>query len=111
MDDFVSIKSLELLKSVKSGVYLYLFSDNKAKNKLAGSFIKDFIKETGNVIITRPTYGKFHDRFIVIDYATENEIIYHCGASSKDAGNRITTIMRIDNIFDYKKLFDDALNS
>ena len=28
--------------------------------------------------------------------------VYHCGASSKDAGNRITTITRLADIDDYK---------
>ena len=37
--------------------------------------------------------GIFHDRYIILDYGTENEKIFHCGASSKDAGKRVTSIM------------------
>ena len=111
VDDYINIKTLELLKSVKKGVYIYIFSDNKAKNKLSGSFIKDFTNETGNVIVVRPTNGRFHDRYIVIDYATDNEHIYHCGSSSKDTGSKISTIKEIEDSFAYKKIFEDILNS
>ena len=111
VDDYLSIKTLELLKAVNNGVYIYLFSDNKSKNKLSGNFIKDFMNETGNVIVVRPTNGRFHDRYIVIDYATDNEHIYHCGSSSKDTGSKISTIKEIEDSFAYKKIFEDILNS
>jgi hypothetical protein len=111
VDDYLSIKTLELLKAVNNDVYIYLFSDNKSKNKLSGSFIKDFMNETGNVVVARPTNGRFHDRYIVIDYATDNEHIYHCGSSSKDTGSKISTIKEIEDPFAYKKIFEDILNS
>ena len=111
VDDYLSIKTLELLKAVNNGVYIYLFSDNKSKNKLTGSFVKDFMNETGNIVVTKPTNGRFHDRYIVIDYATDNEHIYHCGSSSKDTGNKISTIKEIEDSFAYKKIFEDILNS
>ena len=38
------------------------------------------------------TRGKFHDRYIVLDFGTGLEKIYLCGASSKDAGGRISSI-------------------
>lgn len=31
----------------------------------------------------------------LFDYQTENEQVYHCGASSKDGGNMVTTITAI----------------
>ena len=37
--------------------------------------------------------------------------VYHCGASSKDAGNRITTITRIMDIDDYKATIRAMLNN
>ena len=37
----------------------------------------------------------FHDRFIVLDYGTADERVFLCGASSKDAGARITSMLRI----------------
>ena len=33
-----------------------------------------------------------HDRYIVLDFDTENERVYHCGASSKDVGKKLTSI-------------------
>lgn len=33
-----------------------------------------------------------HDRFIVIDYKSDWEKVYHCGVSSKDAGNKVCVI-------------------
>ena len=46
---------------------------------------------------------KAHDRYIVLDNGTAGMTVYHCGASSKDAGRRITTITRLMDIDDYKK--------
>ena len=38
---------------------------------------------------------------IIIDWNTEHQRIYNCGASSKDAGQRITSIMEVvDQIFE-----------
>ena len=54
--------------------------------------------------------NRFHDRYIVLDYNTNNESIYHCGASSKDAGNKITTITKIEEIELYETLIDEILN-
>ena len=39
--------------------------------------------------------GEFHDRYIIIDWNTEYQQIYHCGASSKVAGQRITSITEV----------------
>ena len=51
---------------------------------------------TPNIPLSLQTSGGiFHDRYIVIDYQTENEQIYHCGASSKDGGNKVTTITAV----------------
>ena len=37
----------------------------------------------------------FHDRLIVLDYGEETELVYHCGASSKDAGKKLCAINQI----------------
>ena len=44
-------------------------------------------------------------------YGTDNEIIYHCGASSKDAGKKITTISKIEEKELYKTLIDEMLKN
>ncbi len=40
----------------------------------------------------KSTCGIMHDRYIVLDFDTDEERIFHCGASSKDAGKKITSI-------------------
>ncbi len=37
--------------------------------------------------------------------------VYHCGASSKDAGKRITTITRIRDIGKYKTIIHSILTN
>ena len=34
---------------------------------------------------------------------------YHCGASSKDAGNKVTTISKINDITNYKTMIQELL--
>lgn len=59
----------------------------------------------------RQTAGKFHDRYIILDYKSKSEKIYHCGASSKDAGKRTTSIsLAYDNIY-YHNLVDTLLQN
>lgn len=38
-----------------------------------------------------------HDRLIVIDYGLVTEQAFHCGASSKDAGNKLCAINRLED--------------
>lgn len=54
----------------------------------------NFCKEYPTVKVSmKKTGGLFHDRFIVLDYGTAYERVFLCGASSKDAGARITSIV------------------
>lgn len=70
----------------------------------------DFIKEYPNINITfKKTNNKIHDRYIILDYNKETETIYHCGASSKDSGNRITTITKINENIIYHNTIDELL--
>ena len=96
-DDYISIKSLNLLLSVNSGVEVIIFSDNVSRNPVKQVNIDDFVKESGVSLTIKPSKNIFHDRLIIIDYNTPYEKIYISGASSKDAGNRITTIIMVDN--------------
>ena len=47
----------------------------------------------------------------LIDYGTEDEIIYHCGASSKDAGNRTTSITTISDKINYSNVIKKLLGN
>ena len=111
IDDYIDIKTLQLLKCVKDNIEIIIFSDNKARNSINTNFINDFINDTGFNIQFKKNKNRFHDRYIVIDYNIENEIIFHCGASSKDAGKRITTITKIEDRLIYKELIKEILNN
>ena len=93
IDDYINMKTLELLSHKKKNVKVIIFSDNKrgrGGNYLTQSEIDDFNEEFPTLLL-RPN-GECHDRFIIIDYKTKNEKVYICGASSKDAGNKVCTI-------------------
>ena len=111
IDDYIDIKTLQLLKCCNPNVDIILFTDNKGRNSLNKSFINDFKNETGFNITIKKNNNKFHDRYIVIDYGSKSELIYHCGASSKDAGKRITTITKIEEKELYKSLIDEILKN
>ena len=109
IDDYIDIKTLQLLKICNSNIEIIIFSDNKAKNSINSSFIKDFINDTGINIIFKKNNNRFHDRYIIIDYKTNNELIFHCGSSIKDSGKRITTINKLEFIDIYNSLIESIL--
>ena len=92
IDNYIGIKTLEHLIECKPGVKVTIFSDN-VRNCLCADVYSDFCKEYPHLSIDlKRTCGKFHDRYIVLDFETALEKIYLCGASSKDAGGRISSI-------------------
>ena len=50
-----------------------------------------------------------HDRLIVIDYGLPTEQIYHCGASSKDAGKKLCAINKMQNNDIFHPIIDKLL--
>ena len=111
IDDYIDIKTLQLLKCINNDIEVTIFSDNKSRNNLNENFINDFINDTGINIKLKKNNDKFHDRYIIVDYNTENECIYHSGASSKDAGKRITTILKIEENNLYRNIILEILNN
>lgn len=97
IDDYVNIKTLNLLKQKKKNVEVIIFTENKRgiNGVLTSSEITDFNSQYPSLKI-KPN-PDCHDRFIIIDYKTQKEAVFHCGASSKDAGNKICTINKIEN--------------
>lgn len=92
VDNYIGVKTLEHIVGCKSNVQIFIFSDN-VRGGLRASIFSDFCKEYPYLNIQLiQTCGTFHDRYIILDYEKESEKIYLCGASSKDAGARITTI-------------------
>ena len=111
IDDYIDIKTLQLLKCINNDIEVTIFSDNKSRNNLNENFINDFINDTGINIKLKMNNDKFHDRYFIVDFDTENECIYHSGASSKDAGKRNTTILKIEENNLYRNIVLEILNN
>lgn len=111
VDNYIGLKTLSLLKTAQNGVTAIVFSDNIG-NMLRLTDYNDYVSEYGHPTITfQKTNGKYHDRYIVLDYKTRTEKIYHCGASSKDAGKKITSITKIDDNAIYHSMVDELLTN
>ena len=111
VDDYIGVKTLQHLVHAKSGVTLTVISDNKfnlLKLTEYNDFLTEYPKKTVDFISSQ---DRVHDRYIVIDNGTTGMKVYHCGASSKDAGKRITTITRLIDIDDYKKTIKTLLTN
>ncbi|MFR7590088.1 MAG: ORF6N domain-containing protein [Longibaculum sp.] len=93
IDDYINCHTLSLLTAKNDGVDVTIFSDNKGRGsgKLNQLEFNNFNTEYPTLSIKKND-GKCHDRFIILDYNTDNEKIYHCGASSKDAGKKVCCI-------------------
>ena len=98
IDNYIGLKTLELLRAAKDNVEVIIFSDNvRNKDMLTKNILNDFRRDYPNINLKMKITGKrYHDRYIAIDYGTENEAFYLCGASSKDAGNKISSITKIE---------------
>ena len=97
IDDYVGVKTLDLLRQIAKGISVTIYSDNRSFETLTEQMRKDFLAVRPDVkFAINKTRDKFHDRYIFLDYGLKNEKLFHCGASSKDAGNKITTIMQIE---------------
>jgi hypothetical protein len=111
IDDYIGAATLLYLKCVNEGVSITIVSDQVAKPKLEEKDFENFFEDTGICITIKPSRGLVHDRYIVLDYGTSEETVYHCGASSKDAGNKATAIMQVENPQDYHRLVDALLGN
>lgn len=97
VDDYIGVKTLDLLREIAKGVAVTIYSDECGFETLTDRMQKDFLKARPDISLNvYETNGKFHDRYIFLDYGLKSEKLFHCGASSKDAGNKITTIMQIE---------------
>lgn len=111
IDNYIGIKTLALLKNVSEHIPITVFSDNIGRG-LHQSDYSDFQRQyPQHQIAFRKTCGIYHDRYIVLDYDTRKEKIYHCGASSKDAGNKVTTISEVSDRSLYHPLVDALIGN
>lgn len=115
IDNYIGLKTLELLRAAKDNVEIIVFSDNvKNKDMLTKNILNDFRRDYPNINLKMKVAGKkYHDRYIAIDYGTENEAFYLCGASSKDAENKISSITKIEESSKdmYHTMFGGMLNN
>ncbi|MFU0480660.1 ORF6N domain-containing protein [Gardnerella vaginalis] len=80
VDNYIGLKTLELLRFAGEGVGIVVFSDNaRNKNMLTESMLGDFVSDYPSVDLKFKTAGrKYHDRYVVIDYGTDDEAVYLC---------------------------------
>ena len=111
VDNYIGLKTLEKLINIRNGVSISIFSDNLAKGLRKNTY-EDFCKEYPDLKINLfHSGGIFHDRYIILDYGTDDEKIFLCGASSKDAGGRITSILEDPDGQKYDSMIKDLLTN
>ena len=97
IDNYLGVKTLNLLREIAKSMTIKIISNAMGCAALTPDIVNDFSIARPDINLTiQQTSRKFHDRYIFLDYDTPNEKLFHCGASSKDAGNKITTIMQIE---------------
>lgn len=91
----VNTKTLQLLSQKKKGVNVILFTENGFGNQgfLTKAVVDDFQNQYPSIKLKHNT--DCHDRLIVLDYGCKSEKVFHCGASSKDAGKKLCAINAI----------------
>lgn len=112
VDDYIGVKTLQHLAHAKGSVTITIISDNAAKPRLTLAEYQDYLIENpGRNISLLQSLRQCHDRYIIVDEGAKDMKVYHCGASSKDAGKRITTITRILDLDEYKSTIRKLLTN
>ena len=109
VDDYMNTKTLQLLSQKKQGVEVVLFTENGHGRKgfLTTTVVSDFVSQYPPLRIKSNT--DCHDRWIILDYGLSTEQVYHCGASSKDAGKKLCAINKIENTVMIHSVIDNLL--
>lgn len=110
VDDYMNTKSLQLLSQKKPGVEVILFTENGHGKRgfLTTSVVNDFMSQYPPLQI-KPN-PDCHDRFIVLDYGLPTEQVYHCGASSKDAGQKLCAVNKVESVQVIRPVINALLN-
>ena len=99
IDGYVDTGTLDLLTKKKAGVAVEIYTTQRG-NRLTASEISTFNSQYPTLSISHTT--SFHDRFLIVDHS----IIYHIGASLKDAGKKCFAISLIED----SSILQDLLN-
>ena len=112
IDNYVGVKTLDLLRGIAKNVGVHIFSEQWGDERITPAIKADYEKARPDVSlkIDRPN-RKFHDRYVFLDFGLSNEKLFLCGASSKDAGNKVTTIMQIEHPEIYHKLMESLFST
>ena len=111
IDNYIGLRTLVLLKDVEPQIKCTIFSNN-TYGGLHGIELKDFREQYPKVNISfKKQFHGVHDRFIVLDYDTTEERIYHCGGSSNNAGARETVVSRLNGTPELRKLIKDLVDN
>ena len=109
IDNYISIKTLNLLTYCKNNISIKLITDkaSKSNDKLKEHEYKDFIKEHPEYTIKLIDSKSInHDRFIILDYSTKSQKFFSSGSSLKDAGSKVSTIVELKDILLPKEIID-----
>jgi len=109
IDNYVGVKTLDLLRGIAKGVNVTIYSEEWGDEKITPAIKADYKKSRPDISLdVQKPLRKFHDRYIFLDYGLPGEKLFLCGASSKDAGNKVTTIMQIECPEMYHILMDSS---
>ena len=97
IDNYIGVKTLDLLRGIAKNASVHIFSEQRGDEKITPAIKADYEKARPDVSLNIDCPNrKFHDRYIFLDCGLCGEKLFLCGASSKDAGNKVTTIMQIE---------------
>ena len=109
VDNYVNTKTLQLLSQKNRGINVIIFTENRhgGKGFLTSAVVNDFASQYPTIHIK--SNPDCHDRWIVLDYGLSTECVYHCGASSKDAGKQVCAINKLENTTVIHPVIDSLL--
>ena len=98
IDNYIDKSILDIVSLLE--VKVLIITSNYNKND-----ISKYKEQYDNIEIIHS--GRFHDRFIILDY----KVLYHCGASFKDLGKRCFAINRINDEKMISDLIEEIYNN
>ena len=97
VDNYINVKTLDQMRNVANNVSITILSDQYGRERLTENILDDFRKiRTDLQISLHPANHTFHDRYIFVDYGLPYEKLFLSGASPKDSGKRVSTLVQIE---------------